>query len=200
MLPEDSVIQDPWVYSTPLDMDAIRAYKDEPLFKMRLTYFQTSPPVTVLAATSAHLVGDGSFMVRFWRLLSQCYQSLPPLEPYPTYSRATLETLSNVEHLYPFFPQLLARNPRTPPHTQRITLFFSQDQLDSLREKVQQEFIETGLCKDFVIRPSIQDCVTALICVACTNALTRKDASAPPVTIISNVLNVSQCPFLSDQF
>ena len=57
LLPEDAVLQDSWVYSPPLDMSAIMACKDTPLLRMRLTAFQTDPPMTVIGASSAHLAG-----------------------------------------------------------------------------------------------------------------------------------------------
>ena len=58
LLPEDAVLQDPWVFSPPVDMPAIMACKDVPLMRMRLTLFRTDPPISVLGSSSAHIAGE----------------------------------------------------------------------------------------------------------------------------------------------
>lgn len=195
--PQDAVIQDCWSFSSPLDMAAIRRCDDEPLFKMRLTTY-TMPQgskMSVIGITSAHMLGDGSFIVRFWRLLSQHYQGLPSLDPPITYTRAAL----NVTHLEArkrdelesLFPQLLLRNPKLPPPTERITLFFTNPQLVALQKALQQscnKAAPTSFSGANSIKLSVQDCVTALVAVACSHAMAQ--TGDPPVTTIRNVLNL----------
>ncbi|KAG8817071.1 hypothetical protein FRC18_000699 [Serendipita sp. 400] len=194
MLPRDSVIQDPWYYSPPLDIDAIRMCKDTALFKMRVINFQTNPRVTTVGATSAHLIGDGSFMTKFWRFISHAYQSLSFPEAVPTYSRhpvdiTCLEAWNRTE-LEEQFPQLLARNPSTQlPNSQRITLFFSPAQLTQLREILSKRLQDTNI-SDNTIKLSVQDCVTALVTTACSQALAEMKSTIGPVKFISNVLNL----------
>ncbi|KAG8844837.1 hypothetical protein FRB91_002273, partial [Serendipita sp. 411] len=173
MLPRDSVIQDPWYYSPPLDIDAIRMCKDTALFKMRVINFQTNPRVTTVGATSAHLIGDGSFMTKFWR--------------HPV-DITCLEAWNRTE-LEEQFPQLLARNPSTQlPNSQRITLFFSPAQLTQLREILSKRLQDTNI-SDNTIKLSVQDCVTALVTTACSQALAEMKSTIGPVKFISNVLN-----------
>ncbi|PVF92471.1 hypothetical protein CPB86DRAFT_717431 [Serendipita vermifera] len=176
MLPDDAVIQSTWHYSPPLDIDALLRYEDTPLFRMRVIKFDTTPPLTTLGLTSAHLAGDGTFLVRFWQRLSQAYQGLP-LDAPPTYQRGHVDESClrgyDIDHLTSLFPQLLTRNPQPPPPTERISLFFSLEQMERLRE-----------CIDSPVRLSLQDCVSALVLVACSKS------RAPPVSQFTNVFNV----------
>lgn len=124
-------------------------------------------------------------MVRFWRLLSQNYQSLLPLDPYPTYSRAAIDESffqpGDEARFYPMFPQLLTRNPKPPPLASRITLFFAIDQL-----RVVQEALSVQGPDEPILRLSLQDCVTALVSVACSKA----NVENQPLDRIVNVFNV----------
>lgn len=184
LLPEDAVLQDTWLYSPTLDMSAIMACKDVPLLRMRLTRFHSDPPMTVLGASSAHLAGDGAFMVQFWRLLSQIYQGSPPLDPYPVYSRAIVDEIhlqtEDKAKFYDMFPQLSTRNPKPPPTTSRTTLFFSLAQLYRLQAALSQS-PEAATHK-----LSLQDCVTAIVSVACSKA----NLDNQPINRIVNVLNL----------
>ena len=140
-------------------------------------------------------VGDGSFMVKLWRLLSQNYQGLASLDPPITYSRASLDVTHlegrKPEELEALFPQLLARNPKLPPPTERVTLFFTDAQLAALRVALQQSYddpINATLSDPASLKLSIQDCVTALVAVACSHVMVQMGEQ--PITTISNVLNV----------
>jgi hypothetical protein len=63
MLPDDAVIQDVWHYSPPLNVDALLRCDDTPVFRMRVIKFSTTPPMTTLGLTSAHLAGEWTILV-----------------------------------------------------------------------------------------------------------------------------------------
>ncbi|KAG8806686.1 hypothetical protein FRC17_004866 [Serendipita sp. 399] len=194
MLPTDSVIQDPWHYSPPLDVDALRTCEDTALLKMRVMGLPTNPRTTTIGATSAHLVGDGSFMIKFWRTLSQEYQSTSSLEPAPIYARHPIDhnclEMYDGAELEKEFPQLIARNPSLHSYnTQRITLFFSPSQLCQLRETLSKR-LQTSDTPENLVTLSTQDCVTALVTASCSQALAKSGSTEGPVRFISNVLNL----------
>lgn len=94
-----------------------------------------------------------------------------------------------LQRLQNLFPQLLARNPQPAVPTLRVTLFLPRDQVSELKEKLQRQLAESQSEGFPVSSISSQDCLTALLSVACTKATSLNGI---PLTKILNVFNVSE--------
>ncbi|KAJ3551692.1 hypothetical protein NM688_g4560 [Phlebia brevispora] len=85
-VPHNCIIQSPWTLSQPINVRKQWDHgSDDPLLRVTITQF-TKLESTAIGLSASHVVGDGTTIMRFMRLLSQNYQGLEPLDDMPSYT------------------------------------------------------------------------------------------------------------------
>ncbi|EMD32266.1 hypothetical protein CERSUDRAFT_118969 [Gelatoporia subvermispora B] len=188
----NTVVQSPWTLGERVSMvKVLSGDPSEPLMKVTVTLY---PAIgyTCVGISCAHAVGDGFTVCRFLRLLSQTYQGLASLDPYPEYA-ADIDTPPCMQEVRKFdipgMEQTYSLN-EPPPFldpkletTSRVDIRFSARQLKELKTAVLSQRPKTSDAETLFL--STQDTLVALL----ARCFTIADLEAPPIERITYVVN-----------
>ncbi|KAJ7858090.1 hypothetical protein B0H14DRAFT_2507202 [Mycena olivaceomarginata] len=173
-------------------IDLARAFEpayDEPMLRCKVTYCPTSNE-TIIAWSSCHIIGDGSFIYHFHHIWSQAYQGKKPVFGPPTYEKYRTAPadehvdnpdtaafrnnhLSHLAKLYPM-EEWVGMATAAQAGTVQVDLLFTAHQLQQLR-LVADLSPTTGAT-------SAQDALSAYLITVLNRVL------AVPITRVSSML------------